>query len=252
MTTSNNQNKAILLADDNQLNRELSKQILKNAGFTIECVSNGEEVLDRLSLNQNFDLIILDINMPKINGFKTAKMIRRSEITQIKSIPIIAFTGDDTSKHTAQLTDSGINEWIIKPVSPEKLVQAANKIINTSPLNDSDVQNEINVKQGLYFVGNDMRIFKKLLSKFYENYKDYMDKLSTFVENNDMESLQFAVHNLKGTSAQICATNLHIETKRIEQQIKKNTAPLTKEDLKELRRIFENTMHSILSIVENN
>ncbi|MGM0417174.1 MAG: Hpt domain-containing response regulator [Thermodesulfobacteriota bacterium] len=254
----------ILLADDNPINQEMVKKILVNYGYKVLTALNGSEVLDLIFSKTEFDLILLDINMPVLNGIDTARKIRSSENEEIKNIPIVALTGNETKLEIQEIYQSGINSYVAKPASPEQLIDIVSKSIRNpffSNKKSDDLfvpesikkreneQSEIDINQGVLYVGNDLKIFKKLLSRFYTNYADYLTKINKLIEQNDYKNLKFAIHNLKGTSAQICAVNLYRETAIIEEKIKNNLNSLTNEDIENLNLYFKKTMESINKIL---
>lgn len=100
----------ILLADDEDVNRAMLAKILSCHGFKIEEAKNGQELCDKFFANNNFDIIISDINMPKINGIEVVKKIRKS----FKDIPIIAYSGDNQKDKIHKLLRSKINDYFIK------------------------------------------------------------------------------------------------------------------------------------------
>jgi CheY-like chemotaxis protein len=260
--------KHILLADDNPINREMVKIILENFNFIVTAAENGIEVLNILDKSLDFDLIILDINMPKLNGIQTALKIRNSNITKLKNIPIIALTGNETNSEINSIYNAGIKSYIAKPASPDELLKVikksiqnpdySNKIINDSPqeqlfdqpnFSNLNNQDEIDIQKGIFYVGNDFNIFKKLLLRFYKNYTGYIEKIKAFAEKNEHKNLKFAIHNLKGVSAQICADNLNKETKKIEDILKTEPLQIDKNLIKNLETHFNKTMAAIETLL---
>jgi two-component system, sensor histidine kinase SagS len=105
----------ILIVDDDGLNRDILGRMLKRLGHSAESAENGQRALEIL-LTGEFDLMLLDCNMPGMDGYETAKRIRSIEST--RSMPIIALTGGDESE---KLYSSGMNDYLGKPISIEEL-----------------------------------------------------------------------------------------------------------------------------------
>jgi CheY-like chemotaxis protein len=264
-------NKKILLAEDNPINREMVKIILSNFSFTVKTAENGLEVLEILKNDCNFDLIILDINMPKLNGIETAKAIRQSQTDSIKNIPITALTGNETKSEIDSIFNSGINSYIPKPATPEALMEVIDKTIKNPDYSNKEIKNknfvqdvesektfvqppdqdEIDIEKGMFYVGNDFNIFKKLLLRFYKNYTGYTDKINKFIEKKEKKNLKFAIHNLKGVSAQICAAKLNKETKNLEDLFKNNENIISRETITPLETHFKKTMEAIEKILKS-
>ncbi|MCB9494142.1 MAG: response regulator [Desulfobacteraceae bacterium] len=271
MTENMLKDKHILLADDNPINREMVKIILENFDLTVTTAENGRQVLSLLSdSSYEFDLVILDINMPELNGIETAAEIRNSTISKIKSIPIIALTSNESSNEVNSIFRAGINSYIAKPASPEALIKVvedsiinpnysnrnsqepgSRDLISDQDLDHSKEQEEIDIEKGIFYVGNDFNIFKKLLLRFYKNYTGYVEKIKEFVENGEIKNLKFAIHNLKGVSAQICAHNLNKEARDIENRLKEDPASVNKEKIDVLEAYFIKTMAAIEVILSS-
>lgn len=113
----------ILLAEDNELNQEIATAILTEAGFTVEVANNGQIAVDKLKKAKagHFRLVLMDIQMPVMNGYEAAREIRKIENKEIASIPIIAMTANAFEEDKNEALKSGMNGHIAKPVDVEKL-----------------------------------------------------------------------------------------------------------------------------------
>jgi CheY-like chemotaxis protein len=107
---------SILLAEDNRLSRELASSFLEEHGFSFGIAINGQEAFEKFS-QSDFKLILLDIEMPLLNGYEVAKKIRATG----SAVPIIAMTGHESEKEKAKCISAGINDCISKPFDKEKL-----------------------------------------------------------------------------------------------------------------------------------
>ncbi|MGL1885209.1 MAG: response regulator [Reichenbachiella sp.] len=113
--------KKIIIAEDSSVIQNLTKKILQIQNFSITAVKNGEEVLSILD-KEDYDLILMDINMPKMDGMECAKAIRNL-VDPIKSkIPILAITGNARNYSIEDFNEVGINEYIPKPLNFDLLV----------------------------------------------------------------------------------------------------------------------------------
>lgn len=112
--------KTIVVADDNQSLRFYTSVLLEQQGFTVLQVSNGKQVLDELQ-QKDVDLIIMDLEMPQLNGLETTSAIRASQ-QHYASIPILAHTGNSSESVIAQIQEAGMNDYIIKPAATDKLL----------------------------------------------------------------------------------------------------------------------------------
>ncbi len=115
----------ILVVEDNKINQIVTKKILESNNFKSIILEDGYAAIELLD-KENFDVILMDINMPIINGFDTTKLIRKKGITT----PIIALTAFDKQEITEQALSSGMNDIIIKPFEQAKLFQVINSLVN--------------------------------------------------------------------------------------------------------------------------
>jgi signal transduction histidine kinase/CheY-like chemotaxis protein len=114
----------VLVVEDNKINQVVTKKFLENNNFKCTIVDDGYAAIDMLESN-HFDLILMDINMPIVNGFETTILIRKKGI----KIPIIALTAFDKQEVTEQAISSGMNDVIIKPFESKKLISIINNLV---------------------------------------------------------------------------------------------------------------------------
>lgn len=114
----------VLMAEDNDLNREIAFEILKMAGLTIDCVSDGQQAVEHfLTDKTGYDLILMDIQMPVMNGYQAVEAIRKSEHPMAKTIPIIAMTANAFHEDVVLAKEAGMNGHLAKPIDPKMLYQ---------------------------------------------------------------------------------------------------------------------------------
>lgn len=123
--------KKLLLVEDNELNREIAIEILNTYGFVVYTAENGQEALDKVSASKpgDFDLVLMDIQMPVMDGHEATKRIRALENPVLSSIPIIAMTANAFDEDKKAALDSGMNGFISKPVVVEEVVEALNGVL---------------------------------------------------------------------------------------------------------------------------
>ncbi|NMM49141.1 response regulator [Marinigracilibium pacificum] len=118
--------KKVLIAEDSSVIQNLTKKILIIQNYQISSAKNGEEVIKALN-DTDFDVILMDINMPKMDGMECAKQIRAMDNPEKSSTPIIAITGNAKNYSMDDFTAVGINEYIPKPINFDDLVKAVKK-----------------------------------------------------------------------------------------------------------------------------
>ena len=121
----------VLLAEDNELNMEIAEFVLQNEGTVVTKAWNGQEAVDifRKSSPGEFDVILMDIMMPVMNGYEAAKMIRSLDREDAKVIPIIAMTANAFTEDKMRAKEAGMDEHIAKPVDGKLLVKVINELV---------------------------------------------------------------------------------------------------------------------------
>jgi two-component system, sensor histidine kinase and response regulator len=122
----------ILLAEDNPVNRKLAVHLLERRGHSVQTVDNGQGVLDALG-RERFDLVLMDVQMPVIDGFETTAMIRKQEKGSGRHLPIVALTAHALREDRDKCLASGMDEYVSKPLNPEELFRAIAKAAGKTP-----------------------------------------------------------------------------------------------------------------------
>ncbi|MDE7252814.1 MAG: response regulator [Acetatifactor sp.] len=124
--------KRILLVEDNELNIEIADELLTMAGFMVDKAVNGQEAVERLMGTEpgTYQLVLMDIQMPVMNGYDAAKAVRQSEREDLQMLPIIAMTADAFSEDIKKAQNAGMNGHIAKPINIDKLMETLKDWIN--------------------------------------------------------------------------------------------------------------------------
>lgn len=126
--------KRVLLAEDNELNKEIAVEILRMMGITVDWVNNGAEAVERFAKTEpgTYDLILMDIQMPKMNGYEATRAIRSMEHPGGKYIPIVAMTADAFKKDEQRAKEAGMDGHLSKPISIDRLKQILKRFLADS------------------------------------------------------------------------------------------------------------------------
>ncbi len=121
----------VLLAEDNTMNMEIAKHLLQHSGLTVDSAWNGREVVDMFLAEPQgtYDLILMDIHMPEVDGYQATAKIRNSGRADAKTIPILAMTADAFAEDVAQAIESGMNDHIAKPIDVTVLFEKLSRFI---------------------------------------------------------------------------------------------------------------------------
>jgi two-component system sensor histidine kinase/response regulator len=217
-------NKMVLVVEDNSINQRVTLLQLEDLGLTACAVSNGLEALNAVS-QAKYILILMDCQMPEMDGLQATREIRRLEKTTGEHVTIIALTAHAMTSDRAECLAAGMDDYITKPVKLKKLAEVLQRWVK-QPLNfdfkssRSDSKNEALVKpvelDVLFSVfGKDL--IADLLVDFIAEADEQMIALRKAVIEKDLPTIKFLIHDLKGTSATIYATNLTEQSFAMEQ-----------------------------------
>ncbi len=122
----------ILLAEDNEINQEIAAAILGDAGFMTEIAGNGQIAVNMLKASEPgyYQLVLMDVQMPVMDGYEATRTIRRLEDPALASIPILAMTANAFEEDRQQALDSGMNGHLSKPIDVEALLTTLDKILS--------------------------------------------------------------------------------------------------------------------------
>ncbi len=207
----------VLVVEDIPLNQLLMKTLLDDFGFERDIASNGKSAIEKLE-TKSYDIILMDLQMPEMNGFEATEYIRNTMNSQI---PIIALTADVTTVDLAKCKSVGMNDYISKPVN-EKLLYS--KILNLvkkplamksngskpiAPM-ESEKSRCINLDYLIHRTKNNPALMMEMISLYLEQTPPLINTMKQSLQNKDWNSLQAAVHKMI-PSFSIMGISLHFE-----------------------------------------
>ncbi|MBP9854406.1 MAG: PAS domain S-box protein [Candidatus Omnitrophica bacterium] len=119
----------ILLAEDNLVNQKIAVKLLEKQGWTVSAVENGQEAVNK-ALHENFDVVLMDANMPILDGLEATRLIRENEQTTGKHVPIIALTARAMQEDKGRCLDAGMDGYVSKPIDRKELFLTIGKIVS--------------------------------------------------------------------------------------------------------------------------
>jgi len=117
----------VLVVDDNQINRLLINKVISKWGAVIEFAENGQEAIDKIESNHNFDVVLMDIHMPVMGGIEAVQIIRAKPEEYYQQLPIIALTASMLNSEINEIANSGMTDYILKPFDPRGLFDKLSK-----------------------------------------------------------------------------------------------------------------------------
>ncbi|MGB3618734.1 MAG: response regulator [Catalinimonas sp.] len=118
----------VLIGEDSSVIQNLTKKILKFQNYAIDSAKNGKQVLDKIE-NQTYDVLLLDINMPIMDGMECARRIRALDDPIKANMPIVAITGNARNYSEEDFAAAGINDYLLKPLDFDRLVEVVNRAV---------------------------------------------------------------------------------------------------------------------------
>jgi CheY-like chemotaxis protein len=114
----------VLVVDDNNINRLLiNKVISKWVGVTADFAENGVQALEKIENNHTYDVVLMDVHMPEMDGIEATQIIRAKSEAYYKELPIIALTASMLGSERKEIEDAGMNDFILKPFDPKNLFE---------------------------------------------------------------------------------------------------------------------------------
>jgi len=175
----------LLFVEDNVINQKILQSLLKKSGINITIANHGKEALDLL-LNEkrSFDLILMDIAMPIMDGYETTRLIRKDQT--FDTIPIVTFTAFTQGKEIKKMFDIGANSHITKPLNIEQLYTVFSTYLtdrqrNISFLEDLKV-NGLDIKHGIALSNNDENAYRQSLFDFVLQYKETIHSMPKWID----------------------------------------------------------------------
>ena len=224
---------SILAVEDNELNQELILGLLSNNGIACTVANNGQEALEVIN-NNDFDGILMDCQMPIMDGYTATRKIR--EIEKFKNMPILAMTANAMTGDREKAIDAGMNDHIPKPINVSYMFKIMNKWIRVKNANNetnlkalpyatetSSMQgvtlNYIDIKDGLNRTMKDEALYLRLLKKFVSGQSNFFESYQVALHKNDTEIANRLIHSLKGLAGNIGAKTLQVASKDLEYQL---------------------------------
>ncbi len=225
----------VLLVEDNEVNQELALELLANGGITAQTAENGQLALDILDAGEVFDGVLMDVQMPVMDGYTASREIRKRE--RFKDLPLIAMTANVMSGDLEKAMDAGMNSHIGKPINVREMfttmarwITPANPagppaVTDTSTSEASNADSlpplpGIDVDVGLTRIGGNAKSYRKLLMKFRSNQAAVPEQLARAIQGGDGELAIRLAHTLKGVAGNIGAQQLHTSAESMETALK--------------------------------
>ncbi|WP_368221050.1 response regulator [Aeromonas sp. R3-1] len=239
----------VLLAEDNRVNQQLIIEYLRRVDAVVCVVSNGREAVERVA-EQPFDVILMDLQMPVLDGLDATRQIRK--MVDKHDVPIIALTASAMPGDKERCLGVGMNGYVTKPVSkldlynnllqwvkPQGVEQAG--IMEVKP---PDMIGILDLQDALKRLEQDKEALQILFKLFMSEHKDDLWEIRSALRRQQPEVASKLLHTLKGVSANISAARLQLVAGELEWRLRQNEV-LSESDLEQLQQVFSQTREEV-------
>jgi PAS domain S-box-containing protein len=192
----------VLLVEDNLVNQKLALRLLQKRDHSVTVAANGKEALALLDQNV-FDLILMDVQMPEMDGFQATAAIRRRERGTARRLPILAMTAYAMKGDQERCLAAGMDGYISKPVRVQELYDAIERLASDAPSprppQACREEESVDWASSLEYVGGDRQLLKDLMEVFLQTCPEWLEEVRTGLARQDAAQVQRAAHKLKGT-----------------------------------------------------
>ena len=244
----------LLLVEDNELNQEVAMGLLETAHMSIDLAENGK-VAVRMISEKDYDLVLMDMQMPVMDGVSATKAIRSDP--RFLTLPIIAMTANAMDTDREMCIQAGMNDHVAKPIDPDQLFATLKRWIKVRgpipspevPVNKAEAASSpgvthipeiegVDLTDGLKRVGGNQRLYRELLVKFAAKFADAGVQVSSALQSGDRSGAERIAHTVKGVAGNIGIKQVQFAAEKLEKAIREGgeAVPVILQDLTSLLR----------------
>ncbi|PAR37008.1 hybrid sensor histidine kinase/response regulator [Vibrio metoecus] len=245
----------LLLVEDNEVNQEVALGLLQETGLSVIVANNGQEALQRLA-EKSFDLVLMDMQMPVMDGITATKKIRADE--RWKTLPIVAMTANAMATDIEHCTQAGMNDHLSKPIDVDKFYHVLKQFLTWTEPEESTAHHSlqatsivasqklpdglpnltgIDLEQAIFRIGGNQQRYFEILRHFIDSQQQELDNLSGLIAERDWEAATRVAHTLKGSSANLGFDSLTQFAASLEHRLEQQMEP-NKEDIQQAQRLL--------------
>jgi CheY-like chemotaxis protein/HPt (histidine-containing phosphotransfer) domain-containing protein len=223
--TLNSVHARVLLVDDNATNRKVASQILMKAGCEVEMASSGKEAISVLQKDAKFDLVLMDIQMPEMDGMETTRRLQALGLAYLP--PIVAMTAYAMKEDRERFLAAGMDDYLAKPIRAQQIIQMVSRWVSSghSTVTESLVAVDFVVDEEVLAslsdaVGGDPAFVQSMLEEFIAEAKEQIAAAISSHAEGSCKGVQSELHTLKGNSGTLGAAQVHSICEKIELKAK--------------------------------
>ncbi len=232
----------VLLAEDNEVNIEIALEMLKNLGLNVDCAEDGKVALAMLK-KEPYDIVFMDCQMPKMDGFEATRAIRENESSPQPII--IAMTAHAMAGDRDRCLDCGMDDYLAKPVTfmeLNRVIQKYSEIIEQRRTSGESAEKEIwplfDKQAGLAVTGGSVDVLRRAVSIWWRKVPEWLTDLKTGFQRGDVEQIRNVAHTIRGAAANIGAVSAGKAAQQLEEKI-------TADNLEEMSNAFDHLVVDI-------
>ena len=222
----------LLLVEDNLNNQQIARELLEGEGASVAIANHGQEALDMLAVNAaEFDLVLMDLQMPVMDGLTATRQIRQT--LGLQDLPIVAITANAMQSDRDACVAAGMNEHVGKPFDLQHLIAVVRRLLGktesaaapavesqlSANITDTAALAGIDLEQALQFMAGQQELYERLLPMFLETLMAMPEQLHTLLSHGDSQAASRLLHSLKGLAGQMGVTALALAAAKGEQQL---------------------------------
>jgi len=240
----------ILVAEDNMINQKVISALLKESGIAVDFAENGKIALEKVAENR-YDLVLMDINMPVMNGYEATERLKASPKTA--TLPIVALTGNTMPEELVKMRESGMDDRLEKPIRVHELYFVFSKylVANVVPeeIHESALPDKLYVyEEALERCGGDKELYKELVGEFIKLYKGSDRLMHQYFTQKDASALKALSLDIKGVSANIGVYMLANAAQNINESSLSSTS--MPKYLEQYKKILHKTLDALTTKVQ--
>jgi two-component system, sensor histidine kinase and response regulator len=247
----------VLLAEDNAVNQLVALRLLEKCGHTVTVAANGKKALEALEKG-TFDAILMDVQMPEMNGWEATQAIRAKERKTGGRIPIIAMTAHAMKGDDERCFAAGMDDYLTKPIRTEELIAALEKVGASKVAKEvrlgrttprRDVQS-VDVAAALERLGGDRGLYYELVEVFKKECPGVEAEMRRAIDDRDARTLERSAHTLRGSSSNLGAIGVSDAALELEKVARSGKLEGAEEQFKVLRKEVERLFSELESLRE--
>ena len=198
--------KTVLVVEDDDVNRWLASRLLEQKGYVVSTVTNGQAALAAME-QEYFELILMDIQMPLMDGLSTTRAIRQQERQTGRYVPIIAFTPEIGAEKIQRYWQAGMDSYLAKPIHTDEFYRTIEAVLalHSRLLQAAPLPLAFDGEEVLRRLGNDVEILQQVIERFFNSAPHLLSAIRRAIAKDDPYNLDFAAHRLRGTASNLSA-----------------------------------------------